>query len=748
MVMEKVEIGVAGMTCAACVRRVESAIKEGNGIEDAAVNLATESATIVFDPSAIDQEKISDLIASAGYSPFEIILESEGDPDKERREEEYRAAIRVFLIAALLTVPIMVLAMRELIGLGDLISNTPANIAMFALTSIVLFWSGAQFFSGAWHALKAKTSDMNTLITVGTLAAYGFSVVSTFAPETISVEGAAPPVYFETAAMIITLILAGKYLEARAKGKASEAISRLMGLRPKTALVTRDGEEMEIPISDVIVGDKIIVRPGETIPVDGKVLEGTSLIDEAMISGEPMPVEKTIGDKVVGGTVNGTGSFTFIATGVGKDTVLAQIIRMVRAAQGSKTKSQKLADLISSYFVPAVIAIAIITFVVWYKFGPEPSFVRALVAFVSVMIIACPCALGLATPTAIMVGTGKAAEYGVLAKNGESLENAAVLDTIALDKTGTITTGAPSVTGVISTWSVSEDEMIALAASVEKRSEHPIADALLKEAKKRDLKLYDVSDFTSLTGAGVKGVVEGDEIIIGSERIMRKHKIDVAPFGGGAAPFDSMSATILFVAQNGTMIGLMAVEDTVRESSKDAIAALQDRGLTVVMITGDRTESAVAMAKKVGVNRVLAEVAPGEKSTEIRKLQKEGRKVAMVGDGINDAPALATADVGFAIGAGTDIAMESGDITLMSSELSGVITAIALGKATLKTIKQNLFWAFAYNAALIPVAAGVLYPIWGITLNPMMAAAAMSISSFTVVTNSLRLRSFKPPPSR
>ena len=741
--MEKLEIGVAGMTCAACVRRVETALKGGDGVEEAAVNLATDSATVTFDPAKSDIDKIEKLIDAVGYKPYEIALEAKGDPDRERREKELAEATRLLIISVLLTAPLMILAMRSALGIFTSLSTLTANIIMLLLTTPVMFWTGSQFFTGAIKATKAKTSDMNTLIAVGTLSAYSYSVVATFFPDTIKTGSTTPPVYFETAAMIITLILAGKFLEARAKGKTSEAISRLMGLRPNRALVIRNGEEIDTLIADVRVGDVVIVRPGETIPVDGEIVEGSSVINESMITGEPMPIEKEPGDKVVGGTVNGSGSFSFTATSVGSKTVLAQIIRMVRDAQGSKTKSQLLADLVASYFVPAVIVIAIITFIIWYQFGPEPAFVRALVAFVSVMIIACPCALGLATPTAIMVGTGKAAQVGVLAKNGEALEKAATLDTIIVDKTGTVTTGAPSVTDLMTIWDGSEDEMIAIAASVEKRSEHPLAEAVVAEAKKRGLELKKITSFTALSGFGVKAMIDDEEVIIGSERIMKNEHIDVAPFGGGGAPLGTETATIVFVAKNKTMIGIMAIEDTIRTTSADAVKKFKSMGLEVIMITGDRSDPAVTVAKKVGIKRVLAEVPPGEKANEVKKIQQTGKKVAMVGDGINDAPALAAADVGFAISSGADIAMESSDITLMSNNLEGVVTAIALGKATLRTIKQNLFWAFFYNAALIPVAAGILYPMWGITLNPMMAAAAMSISSFTVVSNSLRLRSVK-----
>lgn len=739
---KKIEIGVAGMTCAACVRRVENSIKKGKGVSDAAVNLATESATVIYDPSAIGLDSIKELVSASGYQPYDISLEETSDEDKKRREEELNRAFRRLIVSASLTAPVMAIAMKDHIGLGWIMPAPVGNVFMFLLTTPVMFWAGAPFMTGAVKALKQKTSDMNTLIAVGTLAAYGYSIVSTFAPSLIAVEGGRPPVYFETAAMIITLILMGKWLEARARGRASEAISRLMGLRPRMARIIRDGAEAEIPISEVRIGDLVIVRPGESIPVDGTITEGASSVDESMITGESIPADKSVDDKVIGGSINKTGSFTFTATGVGSRTVLARIIRLVREAQGSKAPAQKLADLIASYFVPIVILIAVATFFVWHSVGPEPKFIRALVSFVAVLIIACPCALGLATPTAIMVGAGKGAEMGVLIKNGEALETAGKIDTIVLDKTGTITSGEPKVTSIVSAGGASEQEILSFAAAVERRSEHPLGEAVVRAADERAISVPDVMDFRYTTGAGVEGVVGGEKIAIGSARLMESSGADISSLAETITAMGRRGSTPLFVVRNGGVLGVIGVEDTIKPESAGAVEKFKRMGLSVAMITGDTEATARAIAEKVGIDRVLAGVPPEKKAEEVEKLQAEGRVVAMVGDGINDAPALARADVGFAIGAGTDIAMESGDITLMTGDLNGVVTAIRLGAATLKTIKQNLFWAFAYNTLLIPVAAGVLYPVWGITLNPMFAAAAMAFSSVTVVSNSLRLKTF------
>ncbi len=740
--MENVEIGVGGMTCASCVRRVENHLKGGDGVLDASVNLATESATISYDPTAIGYEKLKELVTEAGYKPYDVRTDS-AQEDVERRRDEFRKSLVRFVVSALLTAPILIISMKDMLGILSGIPSQVEKGALFVLTSLVMFTVGAPFMTGAWKAFRNHAADMNTLIAVGTLAAYSYSTVSAFAPELISTSGETPPVYFETAAMIITLILMGKYLEARAKGKASDAISKLMGLRPKTAMVIRDGEQVQIEIEKVVVGDRVVVRPGESVPVDGTLVDGASSVDESMITGESIPVEKHAGDKVVGGSVNTTGSFTFTATGVGAQTTLARIVRMVRQAQGSKAPAQKLADLVASYFVPAVMIVAVVTFVVWYDFGPEPRHVHALVNFVAVMIIACPCALGLATPTAIMVSAGKGAQCGVLIKNGEALEKAAVIDTIILDKTGTVTTGKPSVVDVIVSDGFRRDDLISLAASVEKRSEHPLAEAVVRYAGEQGIDTMDIDGFQSETGSGVEAVVDSARILVGSEGYMSGQGVDVSGFAGESGGISSRGITPLYVARDGECVGVIGVSDTVKPGIDKTIRLFNTMGLDVVMITGDHQATADAIARQVGINNVIAGAKPEDKAKEARRLQKKGRVVAMVGDGINDAPALAAADVGFAIGAGTDIAMESAEITLMKDSVDGVATAISLGKATLRTIKQNLFWAFAYNTALIPVAAGVLYPIWSVTMDPMFAALAMAFSSVTVVTNSLRLKTFR-----
>ncbi|MBI5815216.1 MAG: copper-translocating P-type ATPase [Nitrospinae bacterium] len=737
--MDKIEIGVGGMTCASCVRRVENSIAKADGVAQVAVNLATESAMVTFDPAKTGPAAFKELIKQAGYQPYDIV-EDNLDADRLRREEELRAARVKFASAAILTAPVMILSMRHMLGLGGAVPHAAANMLLFAFTTPVMFWAGRQFMSGAVKAAKQKTSDMNTLIAAGTLAAYLFSTVSAFAPELVASGGEMPPVYFETAAMIITLILMGKFLEIRARGQASDAIAKLAALRPKTARIVRNGVESVVEISAVRIGDIVIVRPGETVPVDGIVTEGESSVDESFITGESVPVEKTVGDKVTGGSINRAGAVVFRVASVGSRTVLAQIIRLVREAQGSKSPAQKLADVISSYFVPAVIGVAAITFAVWYFIGPEPKFTRALVSFVSVMIIACPCALGLATPTAIMVGTGKGAESGALVKNGEALEKAAAITTIVLDKTGTITKGEPSVTSIVAAAGVSETELLSMAAAVEKRSEHPLGQAIVRFATERGIAIPEVSGFKTITGAGVEGKVDGAAALVGSAKIMATREVDISALAKATESITSRGATPLYAARDGAILGVIGAEDTLKPESAPAIAKLRKMGLDVVMITGDHPATAFAIGSEAGIDSIMADMGPAGKADEVARFRAEGRIVAMVGDGINDAPALAAADVGFAMGHGTDIAMEAGGITLMSGNLGGVVTAIELGRATLRIIHQNLFWAFAYNVILIPVAAGALYPIWGVTLNPMLAAAAMALSSVTVVSNSLRLR--------
>ncbi|MBN2199472.1 MAG: copper-translocating P-type ATPase, partial [Candidatus Aminicenantes bacterium] len=588
-----------------------------------------------------------------------------------------------------------------------------------------------------------RTADMNTLVTVGTLSAYFYSAAATLFPALFRRAGIAPAVYFDTSAFIIALILFGRLLEAGAKGRTSEAIRRLAGLQPRTAFVIRDGAEIEIPIADVQVGDLVLVRPGERIPVDGTVEEGRSSVDESMITGESMPVVKGPGNLVVGATLNKTGSFRFRATKVGRDTALAQIIRLVREAQGSKAPIQRLADVIAGYFVPVVISIAILTFVVWFVFGPEPPLTLALLNFVAVLIIACPCALGLATPTAVMAGTGKGAENGILIKGGESLETVHRVDTILFDKTGTLTKGEPEVTDIVPAPPFDEESLLWLAAAVEKPSEHPLGEAVLRKAREKGLEVDEARDFQAVEGQGVEAVVDGKRVMLGNSRLMADRGADVGALAGRAESFAAEGKTAVFAAVDGRPAGLLAVADTLKDHSAEAVAGLQKLGLEVIMLTGDHRKTAEAIAALAGIRRVIPEVLPGDKVSEIKKLQEAGRRVAMVGDGINDAPALAQADVGIAIGTGTDIAMEASDITLIRDDLRAVASAIALSKQTLRVIKQNLFWAFFYNVAGIPIAAGVLYPFFGLLLNPIIASAAMAFSSVSVVSNSLRLRRFK-----
>jgi len=605
-----------------------------------------------------------------------------------------------------------------------------------------MFYSGWPIHRTGWLTLRHRAADMNSLITIGTIAAFGYSLLVTLAPSLV--PESVREVYYEAVGVIVTLILLGRLLEVRAKAGTGEAIRKLIGLQARTATLIRDGEEIEVPVEEVLPGDVVLVRPGERVPVDGVIVDGRSTLDESMVTGESIPVEKTAGDTVIGATINQTGAFRFEATKVGADTMLSQIIKLVEQAQGSKAPIQRLADMVSSYFVPAVMFIAVATFATWFVFGPSPAFTLALVAAVAVLIIACPCALGLATPLSIMVSTGKGAEHGILIRSAESLETAHKIDTIVLDKTGTITRGEPALTDVVTADGIDEAELLRLVASAEQSSEHPLAEAIVTGARDRGLELTDPTEFDSITGKGVRAIVAGREVLIGNRRLLDDANIDTTELSAKMDELAEAGRTPMLVALDGIPGGVIAVADTVKEESAAAIAALHGLGIKVAMITGDNARTAAAIARQVGIERVLAEVLPEHKSLEVRRLQDDGGVVAMVGDGINDAPALAQADVGFAIGTGTDVAIESSDITLISGALDGVVTAITLSRSTMRNIRQNLFLAFIYNGVGIPIAAGVLYPFVGIQLSPMIAAAAMALSSLSVVTNASRLRRWRP----
>ena len=739
---------VRGMTCASCVARVEQALSGVPGVVEANVNLASEKATVEY----LEAVQLSDLKRAVADAGYELGGETETLEDvATASQREIKSLRNRFIFATAIGLLIL--------GLGFGPSFIGKPYLLWALATPAQFWAGWRFYRGMWGALKHLTADMNTLIAVGTSAAYVYSVLAVVFPVFFTAGGLEPHLYFDTSAMIIGLILLGRFLEARAKGQTSEAIKKLIRLQPRTALVIRDGEEMEIPAEEVQVGDLITVRPGERVPVDGIVNQGYSSVDESMITGESIPVEKKVGDKVIGATINKTGSFQFKATKVGKDTMLAQIIRLVEEAQGSKAPIQRMADIIASYFVPIVIGIALVTFITWYFVGPAPAFTFALLNFIAVLIIACPCALGLATPTAIMVGTGKGAENGILIRSAEALERAHRINTVLLDKTGTLTQGKPLVTEIIATESFSEEDVLRLAASAERRSEHPLAEAIVRAASDRKLKLQSVTGFRAIPGKGVEASTGGKKLILGNLVLMKDKKLALNGLEKEAGRLWEEGKTVMFLGMDGKVMGVVALADTLKPGAREAVGALHRMGIEVAMLTGDNRRTAEAIAKEADIDRIIAEVLPEHKAQEVKKLQGEGKAVAMVGDGINDAPALAQADIGVAIGTGTDVAIEAADITLISGDLSGIVNAIYLSKRTLRTIKQNLFWAFAYNTSLIPVAAGVLFIAFGRTgvpsglhfilgdygfLNPILAAAAMATSSLTVVFNSLRLRRFKP----
>ncbi|NVD42459.1 cadmium-translocating P-type ATPase [Ensifer sp. HO-A22] len=744
---ESIELAIEGMTCASCVARIEKALKAVPGVTQANVNLATERASVRLTKGIATVASLEEAVRAAGYDAKRITGDENTDEEAEKREREGRRLSRSLLVAAALTLPIFVLEMGShfIPAVHDFVMN---NIGMqeswylqFVLTTLVLFGPGLRFYQKGIPALLRLAPDMNSLVAIGTAAAWGYSVVATFASGLLP-EGTAN-VYYEAAAVIVTLILLGRVLEARAKGRTSEAIKHLMGLQAKTARVLRDGETMEIPLADVHSGDTVMVRPGDRVPVDGTVIDGSSYVDESMITGEPVPVEKFAGADVVGGTINKTGSFTFRATKVGADTVLAQIIRMVEQAQGAKLPIQSLVDKVTAWFVPAVIAIAAITFAIWLIFGPDPALSFALVNGVAVLIIACPCAMGLATPTSIMVGTGRAAEMGVLFRKGEALQTLRNAEIIAVDKTGTLTKGRPELTDLDTAAGFERDDVLTLVAAVETRSEHPIAEAIVEAAKKEGLTIAAPADFEAVPGFGASASVNGRSVHVGADRLMTKLNLDVSAFADQAARLGSEGKSPLYAAIDGKLAAIIAVADPIKETTPQAIRMLHDLGLKVAMITGDNRRTAEAIAAKLGIDEVIAEVLPDGKVAALKRLKADGRAVAFVGDGINDAPALAEADVGLAIGTGTDVAIESADVVLMSGDLLGVPNAIALSKATIRNIKENLFWAFAYNAVLIPVAAGALYPAYGLLLSPIFAAGAMALSSVFVLGNALRLRRFR-----
>ena len=739
---ERLTLPVRGMHCAACVGKVERALTSVPGVDEATVNLATEKATVTFDSTRTDVTRLQDAVARAGYELVEPREAAGQTPDREQsaREETQRRARSKFVVGAILSVPIVIGSMVEGFLWAPAWLRNPW--LLWALATPVQFWVGFEFHAGFLRDLRHRTASMSTLVSIGTNAAYFFSLAVTLWPHVFMPAGGMT--YYETGAVVITLVVLGRWLEARARGRTSEAIRRLVSLAPRTARVVREGRELDVPTTEVGVGDLVRIRPGERIPVDGVVLEGASTIDESMLTGESLPVEKTAESRVVAGSVNQTGALLFRATHVGSETTLARIVRLVEDAQASRAPIQRLADRVAAVFVPIVLVVAGATCLAWLAFGPEPRLPMALTTAVAVLVIACPCAMGLATPTAIMVGTGKGAEHGVLIKSATALEVLHRVDTIVFDKTGTLTVGRPEVTDIVTVPGVGEDDALAVAAGAEQASEHPLGEAIVRLAKERGLALLPVGEFTAVPGQGIDAMAPDGRILLGNETMMNERGIDVSLLADRAIALQAQGKTVVVLAFAGRLLALIAVADVLKPDAAATIRRLREMGLAVAMLSGDNRRTAEAIAREAGIERVLAEVLPADKAGEIKRLQEGGHRVAMVGDGISDAPALTQADVGIVMGSGTDVAIEAADVTLMRSDVAGVVVALELSRRTIQIVKQNLGWAFGYNILLIPVAAGVLYPLAGVLLSPILAGAAMAFSSVSVVTNSLRLKRWRP----
>ncbi|MFV2000916.1 MAG: heavy metal translocating P-type ATPase [Acidimicrobiia bacterium] len=742
---ETLHVALEGMTCASCVSTIEGALNAVPGVLDARVNFATEEATVEVEAGSVDTQRLISVISSAGYGATEVD-DDDDNADQRVHERLYRTLLRKFWFAAIVSLPVIYFSYPEIFpGIPEK-GSTELNLiwgVMAILTLAVMVLSGGQFYTSAWAAIKHRSANMNTLIAIGISAAWLYSTVALLFPD-IFPEEKLRDVFFDVAAVVTAFVVLGAALEIRARARTSEALKKLIGLQAKTARIIRDGVEVEIPTAEVMEEDVVVVRPGEKIPVDGIVVSGSSAVDESMVTGEPIPIEKTEGSTVIGATINKTGSFRFRATRVGRDTMLAQIIQMVRDAQGSKAPIQRTVDKVSGYFVPTVMIIAILTFMTWYTFGPVPVLVYAVITAVTVLVIACPCALGLATPTSLMVGIGKGAENGILIKSGDALETAHKIDTVVLDKTGTVTEGEPILTDVNTFGEFTEDDVLFLAAAAEIGSEHPLGEAIVTGAASRGIEANEPDEFEAVPGHGIVAVVDKRLVVLGNLKFMADRGIPAGAAENVLARLSDEGKTAMVVGVDAELAGVVAVADTVKEDSVGAIRRMHELGLEVVMLTGDNHRTANAIGKQVGIDRVLAEVLPQDKANQIKLLQAEGKVVAMVGDGINDAPALAQADVGMAMGTGTDVAMESGDITLVKGSLTGIVTAIELSKATIRNVRQNLTGAFAYNTLGLPIAAGVLYPFLGLLLSPLLAGAAMAFSSVTVVTNANRLRRWKP----